>query len=180
MANETLARRYATAVFSLAQEANAAERVGNDLSEIARTIASDRTIAEFFVAPTISRYDKERALTEAFRGRFDEIALHTLLLLVRKRREAILSELIVEYRKLELQARGAEALVLTTARELSESEVRDLVARLERLYSKKFEVSVQRDPSLIGGVRVRVGDRRLDASIAGRLEELSRSLFAQN
>ncbi|HVA27847.1 MAG TPA: ATP synthase F1 subunit delta [Candidatus Baltobacteraceae bacterium] len=180
MANETLARRYATAIFSLASEANAVERVGNDLSHMARAIYADDATSSFFIAPTVPRSDKEKAFAQTFRAKVDDIALHTLLLLVRKRREAILNDVIAEYRKLELQARGAEPLVLTTARELSESDVRSLVERLERVYSKKFEVTIKRDPSLIGGVRVTMGDRRIDGSVAGRLEELTRTLFAQN
>lgn len=180
MANETLARRYAVAVFALAGESNAAERVGNDLAYMAHAIYGDDATASFFVAPTVPRSDKEKAFTQTFRSKVDDIALHTLLLLVRKRREAILNDVIAEYRKLELAARGAEPLVLTTARELSENDVRSLVERLERVYSKKFEVTVKRDPSLIGGVRVTMGDRRVDGSVAGRLEELTRTLFAQN
>jgi F-type H+-transporting ATPase subunit delta len=180
MANETLARRYATAVFALASESNATERVGNDLAGMARTIYADDATASFFIAPTVARADKETAFAATFRSKVDDIALHTLLLLVRKRREAILNDVIAEYRKLELRARGAEPLVLTTARELTEHDVRSLVERLERVYHTKFEVSVKRDPSLIGGVRVTMGDRRIDGTVAGRLEELSRTLFAPN
>lgn len=180
MANETLARRYATAIFSLASDSSATERVGNDLSAIARALYANVATSSFFVAPTVPRADKETAFATTFRGKVDDIALHTLLLLVRKRREAILNDVVTEYRKLELHARGAEPLVLTTARELSESDVRALVERLERVYSKKFEVTVKRDASLIGGVRITMGDRRIDGSVAGRLEELTRTLFAQN
>lgn len=177
MANETLARRYATAVFSLANDANAVELTGRELEMIERTIDADPATADFFVSPVVARGDKEHAFTAAFKGKVGTIALHTLLLLVRKRREALLDALVVEYRKLEQAARGVEALTLTSARELSESEVRATVEQLERLYSKKFEADVRYDPSLIGGVRIAMGDRVIDGSVAGRLEELTRTLF---
>jgi F-type H+-transporting ATPase subunit delta len=178
VANETLARRYAQAVFSLAQPAGRIEAVGNGLSTIGRAVGEDAATQEFFISPVVNRGDKERAFTSAFKGRVDEIALHTVLLLIRKRREAILDEVIAEYRKLELASRGMEPLTVVTARELPQQELQSLVERLERVYSKKFEVSVRRDPSLIGGVRVVMGDRRIDGTVAGRLEELSRTLFA--
>lgn len=178
MANETLARRYAQAVFSLARDAGRIEAVGNDLATVGRAVDEDPSTREFFISPIVDRKDKEKAFAGAFGGRLDEIALHTVLLLIRKRREAILDEMIAEYRKLELASRGMEPLTVVTARELPPQELQSLVQRLERVYNKKFEVAVRRDPSLIGGVRVVMGDRRIDGTVAGRLEELSRTLFA--
>jgi F-type H+-transporting ATPase subunit delta len=180
MANETLARRYATAVFSLAHDSGVIEAVGRDLAAIEKAIGEDATTKGFFVAPIFDRKLKERVLVASFEGRVHEVALHTLLLLVRKRREALLSELVAEYRKLELAARGAEPLTVTTARELSPDELRAMVSRLEQLYKKSFDVTVRVDSSLIGGVRIMMGDRRIDGTVAGRLEELTRTLFAKN
>ena len=180
MANEKLARRYAVAVFGLATEAQAVDRIGNDLAAIERAICEDDLTKGFFEAPIIDRKEKERVLLATFQGKVHEVALHTLLLLVRKRRETLLPELVSEYRKLELQARGLEPLTVTSARELPDAELRSLVGRLESVYQKKFDVTLRVDPSLIGGVRILMGDRRIDGSVAGRLEELARTLFASN
>ncbi len=180
MDSESLARRYATAVFSLASESGATERIGKDLSEIDRALASDEATRSFFVAPTVDRGLKERTLLAVFRGKVHDVALHTLLLLVRKRRETLLAKLVSEYRKLEQAGRGAEPLTVTTARDLPAHELRAMLERLERVYGKKFEATVIRDPALIGGVRIAMGDRVIDGSVAGRLEELTRTLFAAN
>jgi F-type H+-transporting ATPase subunit delta len=175
--NETLARRYATAVFELASDAKEVESVGTQLTSIVETLNGDPGVRNFFVSPVVSREDKERALLATFQGRVGDIALHTLLLLVRKRRETLLGDMVEEYRKIERNARGAELLVVTTARELSADELNTIVGRLERTYGKKFEASVKLDPLLIGGVRIAMGDRMIDGSVSGRLEELTRSLF---
>ncbi len=180
MVNEKLARRYAIAVASLAQERNAVDRVGEDLETISSTIGEHGEIHDFFVAPVIERDQKERVLREAFEGKVDEIALYTLLLLVRKRRESLLDAIVAEYRSLQLSARGVETLRLTSARDLDEEEVEGLLVQLQRQYGKKFEVTRVVDPSVIGGVRILMGDRRIDATIAGRLDALARELSASN
>lgn len=180
MVNEKLARRYAIAVASLAQERDAVDRVGDDLATISSAIGERGEIHDFFVAPVIDRDEKQRVLREAFQGKVDEIALNTLLLLVRKRREALLAAILAEYRSLQLSARGAERLRLTSARELEEGEVDALLAQLQRQYGKLFEVTRVVDPSVIGGVRILMGDRRIDATIAGRLDALARELSASN
>lgn len=179
MTNETAARRYALAVFELATEANAVDAVGRDLRTISGAIYDDESTKGFFLAPIIDRKEKGRILNAAFSGKANEIALNTLLLLVRKRREALLREVVRQYAELQMQARGAERLEITSAKELAPEELRAIVERLEKIYGKKFDARQQVDPSLIGGLRVMMGDRRIDGSVEGRLEELSRTLFAK-
>jgi len=179
MANETVARRYALAVFQLADEAKAVEAVGKDLRVIGDAIYDDATTKGFFLSPVIDRKEKERLLSGAFADKAHEIALNTLLLLVRKRREALLPEIVRQYGDLQLQARGEDSLTVTSAKQLSPDELRSLVSRLEKLYGKKFSVTQSVQPNLIGGVRIMMGDRRIDGTVEGRLEELTRTLFAK-
>jgi len=180
MANEKLARRYATAVFALAQERGVTDRTGADLRAISDAIYADGDAREFFTAPIVDRYIKEENISKALDGKADEIALHTVLLLVRKHREPLLRELVAQYENLQQAARGAEPLTVVSAKALGATELAALVAGLESSYGKKFDMTQSVDASLIGGVRVTMGDRRIDGSVAGRLEELSRELFAQN
>ena len=176
MVNRTLARRYAIAVQSLARDENASGRVLADLQGVSEALAEPGAIHDFFVAPVIARPEKERVLLRAFDGKIHPVALHTLLLLVRKRRETLLAPLVAEYLDLERAARGAQTLTLTSARALDRVEYDEIVARLERIYGKKFEVTQVVDPRLIGGLRIMLGDRRIDASISGRLDSLARAL----
>ena len=180
MANETAARRYAAAVFQLAADARAVEAIGKDLRTLSGAIYGDEATERFFLSPVIERSEKERVLAGAFAGKAHDVALHTVLLLVRKRRESLLAEIVRQYDALEMQARGAEPLTITSAKELSGDALRTLVGRLETAYGKRFDVTQRVDPALIGGVRIMMGDRRIDGSVEGRLEELSRTLFAQN
>jgi F-type H+-transporting ATPase subunit delta len=178
--SEKLGRRYASAVFSTAGDHDAVEKVGTDLAAISNAIDGNVQMRDFFLSPVIARTDKERALLAALQGKVHEVALHSLLLLVRKRREAVLGVLVTEYRKLQMAQRGTDPLTITAAKPLSDTELRALVDRLQSVYGKKFEVAQVIDPKLIGGVRITMGDRRIDGTVSGQLEALSRTLFSHN
>ncbi len=178
MANEKVARRYALAIFQLAQDQRAIEAVGNDLHMLAEGIYDNPATKEFFLSPVVGRSEKEAVIAAAFGGKAHAVVLNSVLLLVRKRREALLHEIAVQYAVLEVQARGSEPLTVTSAKRLTDAELSALVSRLETLYAKNFDVTQRVDASLIGGVRVTMGDRRIDGSVSGRLEELTRTLFA--
>ncbi len=118
MPNETLARRYATAVFQLAQEAGKTGAVQRDLHTFVASLAADEDVRKFFRSPVVDRKEKETIVGQAF-ARLDAIALHTILLLVRKRRENMVEEIVAQFDVLERQARGAQPLQVTSARALS-------------------------------------------------------------
>jgi len=174
--NQTLARRYAIAIATLAREQSSVERVGSDLTSIADVLTAPGIVADFFESPVVDRPSKERVLAEIFDGKVHPTSLHAVLLLVRKRRETLLAAIVSEYAALERAARNAELLTLQSARPLEATERTRLIARLEAVYGKKFEVKEVVDPRLIGGLRVTLGDRRIDSTIAGRLDALAREL----
>ncbi len=175
MPNETLARRYATAVFQLAQEAGKIPGVQHDLHAFVATLDADDAVRKFFRSPVVDRKEKEKIVADAF-AKLDPIALHTVLLLIRKRRENAVEEIVTQFDVLERQARGAEPLRITSARPLGKGELDALVQRLSAAYRTTFDVTQSVDPDLIGGVRITMGDKAADGTIAGRLDDIARLL----
>lgn len=175
MPNPTLARRYATAIFQLAAESNAVPAVGADLHRFVDTLAADDDVNRFFRSPVIDREEKSAVIAEAFAA-LQPIALHAILLLVHKRRETLAGEIVAQYDLLEREARGAQTLTVTSARPLSRADLDALVAKLNQKYATTFDVTPKVDPELIGGVRLAMGDKLIDGTIAGRLDDLARML----
>jgi F-type H+-transporting ATPase subunit delta len=175
MANETLARRYATAVFALATDAGIVDVVGHDLHTFTAALDADATVNEFFRSPVVDRNEKSTVIAQAF-SRLHDIALHTILVLIQKRRESLAPEIVAQYDILEREARGAQTLRVTTARPLGKAEIDAIVAKLADTFKTPLDVTQTVDPDLIGGVRLTVGDQRIDGTIAGRLDDLARML----
>ncbi len=180
MRSDTIARRYATAVFSLARKAGSIDPVRGELRAASETLFGSDGLRRFFLSPVFGRKEKEALIARAFVGKLGDVASHTLLLLVRKRREALLPGIVAELDKLALAAAGKQSLEIVSARALAPNELDDIVARLGRTYGTAFDVSSRVDPNLLGGVRITMGDRRIDGSLAGRIDDLARDLFARN
>ena len=175
MPNETLARRYATAAFQLAQETNRVKGVQHDLHTFVEALNADEDVRKFFRSPVVDRREKEAIVAQAF-AKLDPIALHTILLLVRKRRENLVEEIVAQFDVLEREARGAQPLQITTARPLSKAQLDEIVQRLAAKFATTFDVTQSVDPNLIGGVRIMMGDRLVDGTVAGRLDDIARLL----
>ncbi len=175
MPNETLARRYATAVFQLAQDDQKISGVQHDLHTFVAALDADADVRKFFRSPVVDRKEKQRIVADAF-AQLDPIALHTILLLIRKRRESLVEEIVRQFDVLERTARGAQPLQIASARELPKAELDAIVARLTTAFHTKFDVTQSVDPELIGGVRITMGDKRADGTIAGRLDDIARLL----
>ena len=130
---------------------------------------------KFFRSPVVDRKEKSAVIAQAF-DKLHEVALHAILLLIQKRREALAPEIVAQFDILERQARGAQTLRVTTARPLSKADLDALVAKLTATFKTPFDVTQNVDPDLIGGVRITMGDKRIDGTIAGRLDDLARML----
>ncbi|HVA37180.1 MAG TPA: ATP synthase F1 subunit delta [Candidatus Dormibacteraeota bacterium] len=175
--NDGAAKRYTEAVFGLARERGELERVGTDLAVVATALKNDPEVGAFFASPVIQRADKAAIVGQAFDGRVGEITLNLLLLLVRKRREALIPAIAEHYAAALRDERGETPLTVVSARLLSEPALAQLKERLDAIFGKQFLVSQRVEPALIGGLQLQFGDRRYDGSIDGRLTALASQLL---
>ncbi|CAG0969502.1 F-type H+-transporting ATPase subunit delta [Burkholderiales bacterium] len=173
----TVARPYAEAVFAIAQEANALDTWSKMLG-FAAAVAADPTMQAVVDNPRLSDDQKAKLFFDVCGEKLDAAGKRFLRVLLDAGRAKLLPQIQALFEARKNEAERAAKAEITSALPLSESELADLKAALERRFKLKIEASFKVDPSLIGGVRVVVGDQVVDASVQGKLAVMARELHA--
>ena len=171
----TLARPYAEAVFRLAHSEGDLASWSGRVHTLAM-IAIDPQAANLIADPSIAP-DRVAALMIAVAGSdLGERGANFVKLLAENGRLAVLPEIAAQFETLKASAEGVVEATITSAQQLTQAQIDDLVAGLKRKFNRAVNVSVAVDPSLIGGAVIAVGDQVIDGSIKGRLERMSFAL----
>ena len=177
MLKESVARRYSAALFALAQDAGAAAETVEQLDAFVRALDRDPELSQFYESPVIDRATKQQMLEAALAGA-SELTTNFLVLLVRKRRETLLRTIARQMHELLDRETGRVRASIETPLPLAEDELAALARRLSKVYKHSVVPPSKLQPQLLGGIVVQVGDRYVDASVSGKLEELRRHLLA--
>lgn len=170
----TVARPYAEALFRVAQAGNLAQ--WSDLvSELAQ-IGGNADVLDYARNPKVSESEVTSAIVSLLKSPLSAEANNFLGTVVTNGRIELLPEINAQFQLLKNSAEGAADVDITSAFDLSAAQVSELVATLEKKFSRKLNPSVTVDPSLIGGVRVVVGDEVLDTSVRAKLQQMHVSL----
>ncbi len=171
------ARRYAEAAFEVAMRDGTLERWRSEL-DLAAGLAGDRRAVAILSNPAIAVERRAAVLRDLLTDRVSQPVLNLVQLMLRRGRIDELPRVASEYRRLDDERQGIVHATVTSAAELTQDEIRELTARLERTTGGRIALEVEVDPNLLGGLVVRVGDRMIDASVRGRLERLRNQLLA--
>ncbi|MFT4415410.1 F0F1 ATP synthase subunit delta [Fredinandcohnia humi] len=179
MSKGIVAKRYAVALFQLASEQNALDQFEAELRTVKQVFANSAEFQSVLKNPKLTADRKKSIITEAFVG-FSQMTLNTLYLLVDRHREEIIADVADEFIALANNKRGVAEAVVYSVRPLTkeeESSISSVFAQKVGKTSLLIENIV--DPSLIGGVKLRIGNRIYDGSVKGKLERLERELIAK-
>lgn len=168
------ARRHAQAIYEIALEQDELDRWRRELEVIGEAL-TDPNIHAFLESPKIRFDDKKNILEQRLEG-LSPLALNAAYLLVARRRLSIVSELVSEYGRLVDEHRGVAHARVTTAIPLEKQDEVDLTQRLSDALAREIVLATKTDPSIIGGLTIRVGDKLIDGSTRSRLEALRKSL----
>ncbi len=171
------ARRYAQALFDLALEQKVVGPVEADLNSLRKALGESADLRRLIASPAFDSDDKAKGLDAiATKAKFHPITRKFLGLLAANRRAGQLGGVITAFRKLSADWRGVVSAEVVTALPLSSAQSKGVAAALRTALGKDPEISTRVDPSILGGIKVRVGSRLFDASLKSRLDSLKFAL----
>lgn len=176
MKNTRVARRYAQALMMTADSTTAIDTIAADLELIKNALETSRELRRFMASPIVSVERKQRVFRELFGSRVSSTTLSFLDLLTEKQRENILAEVIQQYHALRDERYGIVNVDVATAIEVTQQQEKRLAEQLERYTQKKVRLRFTIDKAIQGGLRVKIGDTVLDASITHQLALLRERL----
>ena len=167
------ARRYAEALYQIATSEKAADEFAASFERLRGALSGE--ILRALRNPGVPVRSRRAAIDAATAA--EPKAIRSLLaLLLERERIVLFPQIALAYADLVERRAGIVKGRITTATELSAGERAALVGRLERSSGKKIRATFAVDESLIGGAKVQIGDRLIDASLKAQLAELEREL----
>lgn len=178
MSTSVIGKRYARALFALAEEANALDRVQRDLQDFATTWASNKELRGVFDNPAFGAEVRSKILRDlASQTSMHDHVRDLLRMLSDRRRLRHIPEIVESFAILSEARSGKVHAEVTSAAALTPAYLQELAKTLSTAVGREVIIDHKTDPELIGGVVARVGDRVFDGSIRHRLSELREELL---
>ncbi len=175
--NADVGRRYAQALFELADQANALDAAEADLKTLVAIHRESADLRRLLEAPGYAAEDKARGLEAvAAAAGVNPLTRKFLGLLARNRRASALPAVATAFAALAAAKRGTVNAQVTSAVPLSAAQLAAVTAELARTLGKTPELETRVDPTILGGLKVRVGSRLYDASLKSRLDSMKVAL----
>lgn len=178
--SSVLARRYAAALLDLAEKSGNINAIEKDIETFGALVAANGDLRIVTKSPLFSREVQASVISGiGKKAGLNDLTIRFLTVLARNRRLAAFAEIARAFRKVLSEQRGEIHARVETAFALSPAQIgsiRDMIGR--NLGAKDIVLDIEINRELLGGIVLTVGSRRIDASVAGRLGRLGRSMMA--
>ena len=176
MKSKKAASRYANSLLQLSMERSELETVKADMDLISSTCAASQDLVMMLESSIIKTDVKQRALKAVFQKSISKLSIDFIDMLADKKRESILEAVAKSFIEQYNEKSGIVEAIVTSASALSADEKKSLQNSLAS-FGKTIAIKEVIDPTILGGVKIRVGDTRLDASIRKKLNTLKQEIY---
>ncbi len=172
-----LAERYAAALFELADERHSLDEAAGDLRELRAMLGASADLGRLVRSPVLSRAEQGKAMAAlAENAKLSKLTADFIAIVARNRRLFAVPAMIEAFLAKLAERRGEVTAEITAAQSLTEAQQGALTEQLRRVVGSRVAIDVRVDPSLLGGMVVKIGSRMVDGSIKGQLQRLQLSM----
>ncbi|QEK13219.1 F0F1 ATP synthase subunit delta [Crassaminicella thermophila] len=175
---ELVAKTYAQALFEVAVEGNQLEKIKEELTFVLETFKKYPEFYQLYNTPQINKEEKKKVIEEVFKDKVSIELMNFLKILIDKRRTKAFEGIVNKYGRLANDHNNIVEGTVVTVVPLKDEDKLKIENKLSAMTGKKIKLKNEIDPSIIGGILVRIGDKVIDGTIQNRLNELQKS-FAE-
>ena len=175
---DNVGRVYAEALLELATEQGVVDEVAEQVQAIMPAIASGNELHRLLANPAIRDSERGAIVQRVFEGKVHALLYKMLRVLGDKGRLGSLPEVAGGYLLAVAEARGQVDVQATVATELNAADIARVAEQIGQALGKTVSLNQKVDPSLIGGMKIKVGDRLIDASVASQLQNMKNKMVA--
>nr|YP_009294441.1 ATP synthase CF1 delta subunit [Asparagopsis taxiformis]AOM65924.1 ATP synthase CF1 delta subunit [Asparagopsis taxiformis] len=170
---------YAEALLESVQELNLVEQTNSDVSVICNTLSESKDLKSFLENPLISALAKKNVITKIFSNQVNDNVLKFLLVIIDRRRIALLDLIIEKYLELSYKQDSITVAHILTPISLTEVQSDQLIEKLKLITdSNKIQLAIDIDSTIIGGLKIQIGSKVIDCSLSGKLNQMASYLNA--
>lgn len=177
MSDTSVAKRYAVALFELAKEQNLLDSIEEELRAVKEVFTTKSELQTFLQHPKVSAEAKRELIAQAF-GNLSSQVTNTLLLMTDRHRTDVISQMAVEFIELANEEKSVAEALVYSVRPLTDSERAAVSSAFAAKVGKRtLRIENIVDRSVLGGIKLRIGNRIFDGSVSGKLERLEKGLL---
>ena len=176
--SDTSVRSYSLALYELAKENNSVEEIEKHSSSIIQLISSSKDFNYLIKDPTNKKKDQLNAIIKiSEQYKLNNLLTKFLSFLISKRRFFYVDKILKNFIEICSKKRGEIKAELTAAKKLTENEINSIKEDLTKNFNSKIKLKYKYDPSLIGGLIVKVGSTMIDTSIKSKLQQMENKMI---
>ncbi|WP_416175782.1 F0F1 ATP synthase subunit delta [Clostridium sp.] len=177
---EYLDRRYALALYEIAEEKGKVKEYLDELESVVKTIKNNSKFLEIIEHPKVSTSQKKQIFTEIFKDRIDDDVFSFLMVLIEKNRIYDIDGKLREMKNIYLEKHNTVIAKVKTVVPLKDDEKSALIKKLENKFKKKVLIEEEIDPTIIGGVYVEINNEVIDGTIRSKLSEMKKIMLRKD
>ena len=179
MKNTKVAIRYAKSLLDLSLERNSLDKSFEDMQTVLRAIGESRDLELVLLSPVLQPSQKVKALEAIFKDHIEELSLDFVRNICRQGRETMIKDIVTEFIAQVKKHKNIIDAFVISATPLDDSSRKKIEDIVKKSHNGTVELHEKVDASLVGGFILKVGDQRIDASVASKLRNLRREFGAK-